>query len=84
MAENNESPITEEEKYEFGLQRLSEISHDYLNGDERKNKTTTVDINICYEKDQTWKVYPDDTLVNVLTGGAYNKFDLSQITSSAE
>jgi hypothetical protein len=78
MADNSEIPITEEEKNEFGFQRLAEISHDYLTGSERKNKTSIVDVNIFYEKDQTWKVYPDDTLVNVLTGGAYNKFDVTK------
>lgn len=81
MADNSETPITEEEKNEFGLQRLEEISHDYLEGNERKTRTSTVDVNIYYEKDQTWKVYPDDPLVNILTGGAYNNFDFAQMAN---
>ena len=79
MADNSETPITEEERNQFGLQRLEEISHDYLSSPDRKSKTSIIDINIYYEKDQTWKVYPDDTLVNVLTGGAYNKFDTANL-----
>ena len=78
MADNSETPITEEERTEFGLQRLEEISQDYLSGSDRKNKTSVIDVNIYFEKGQTWKVYPDDTLVNVLTGGAYNKFDVTK------
>ena len=80
MADNSETPITEEERTEFGLQRLEEISQDYLSGSDRKNKTSVIDVNIYFEKGQTWKVYPDDTLVNVLTGGAYNKFDVTKAT----
>ena len=77
MAENNESPISEEERNAVLTQQMVDISHDYLNGEDRKDKTSTIEVNVCYEKDYGWRVYPDDKLVNVLTGGVYNRYNMN-------
>ncbi len=76
MAENNETQITEEEINAVLTQQMVDISHDYLQSEERKDKTTQIEINVCYEKDRVWRVYPDDNLVNVLTGGVYNRYNM--------
>ncbi len=76
MAENNEAQTTEDEINAILTQRMVDISHDYLESDEIKTKTTQLEINVCYEKDRVWRVYPDDKLVNVLTGGVYNRYNM--------
>lgn len=75
MAENNETELTEEEINAVLTQQMVDISHDYLNSDEKQTKKTQLEVNVCYEKDRVWRVYPDDKLVNVLTGGVYNRYN---------
>ena len=84
MAENNETPISEEEKNAFLTQQMVDISHDYLESEERKDKTSVIEVNVCYEKDYGWRVYPDDKLVNVLTGGVYNRYNTNMQNYLAE
>jgi len=75
MAENNETELTDEEINAVLTQQMVDISHDYLKGEDRKMKTTQLEVNVCYEKDRVWRVFPDDKLVNVLTGGVYNRYN---------
>ena len=75
MADNNEAQITEDDINAVLTQQMVDISHDYLNSEERKDKTTAIEINVCYEKEYGWRVYPDDNLVNILTGGVYNRYN---------
>lgn len=77
MAENNEAEISEDEINAVLTQQMVDISRDYLKSEERKNKTTQFEINVCYEMDRVWRVYPDDNLVNALTGGVYNRYNES-------
>ena len=65
----------EEEISKILTQHMVDISNGYLNSDERKNQKTTVDIYVCYEEDKVWRVYPDEALVNALTGGVYGKYN---------
>lgn len=75
MAENNEAEISEEEVNAVLTQQMVDISHDYLAGEDKQTKKTQLEVNVCYEKDRVWRVYPDDKLVNVLTGGVYNRYN---------
>jgi hypothetical protein len=75
MAENNETELSEEEINAVLTQQMVDISRDYLKSDKKKFKTTQLEINVCYEIDRVWRVYPDDKLVNVLTGGVYNRYN---------
>ena len=76
MARNNEAEISEEEINAVLTQQMVDISRDYLKSEDRKTKTTQLEINVCYEMDRVWRVYPDDRLVNVLTGGVYNRYNM--------
>jgi len=75
MAENNEGQITEEEIKSVLTQQMVDISKDYIKSDDAKTVKTELEVNVCYEKDQVWRVYPDDKLVNVLTGGVYERYN---------
>ncbi len=75
MADNNETKLTEEEINAVLTQRMIDISREYLASGERKTKTTQLKVNVCFEDDRVWRVYPDDELINVLTGGVYNKYN---------
>lgn len=75
MADNNETKLTDEEINAVLTQRMIDISHDYLSESEVKTKTTLLKVNVCFEDDRVWRVYPDDELINVLTGGVYNKYN---------
>lgn len=75
MAENNEAEISEDEINAVLTQQMVDISRDYLESEEKQTKKTQLEVNVCYEKDRVWRVYPDDKLVNVLTGGVYNRYN---------
>lgn len=75
MAENNEGQITEDEINQFLTQQMIDISKDYISSGETKRTKSTLEINVCYEKDRVWRVYPDDKLISVLTGGVYERYN---------
>lgn len=75
MAENNEGQISEEDINAFLTQQMVDISKEYIKSDSVQRVTKQVEINVCYEKDRVWRVYPDDKLVNALTGGVYERYN---------
>lgn len=75
MAENNEGQISEEDINEFLTQQMVDISKEYINSDNVQRVKKEIEINVCYEKDRVWRVYPDDKLVNALTGGVYERYN---------
>jgi hypothetical protein len=75
MAENNETDFTDEELGKILTQQMMDISKDYIKSGKTKTKTYTVNVNVCYEKDRVWRVYPDEKLIDALTGGVYTKYD---------
>ena len=75
MAENNEAEITKDEINAFLTQQMIDISKEYIESNDKITKTYNIKVNICYEKDREWRVYPDETLIDALTGGVYTKYD---------
>lgn len=75
MAENNEGQITEDEINTALTQQMVDISKDYIESADVKTKKTELEINVCYENGRVWRVFPDDKLVNVLTGGVYERYN---------
>ena len=75
MAENNETDFTDEELSKILTQQMTDISKEYINSGKTTTKTYNVSVNVCYEKDRMWRVYPDEKLIDALTGGVYTKYD---------
>ena len=75
MAENNETDFTDEELSKILTQQMTDISKEYINSGKTTTKTYNVSVNVCYEKDRMWRVYPDEKLRDALTGGVYTKYD---------
>lgn len=75
MAENNEGQISDDDINSFLTQQMVDISKEYIEGDNVQRVKKQIEINVCYEKDRVWRVYPDDKLVNALTGGVYERYN---------
>jgi len=75
MAENSEGELDENAINEILTTRMTDISKDYINGENKKTKTTEIEVNVCYEKDRMWRVYLDDKLAGALTGNVYERYN---------